>query len=401
MAENEGIEEFRHLIERSSLGTEGARRLRARTPQARAQMVAELAQCREALGASRKAGDKAAITIVLDKLTALYKALGRADDAAACRQEPLALRQDNFIDLFQKECHPVMLFLMRCGASIHDAEEATQDAFAALWQMAPGKLETVSNPSAWVRTVAYRKYLHTRRRLPAERRVIPESITAHDDTSLSAEALFVLDALRKLAPQQQAVMAFMIDGYATPEIASALGISEQKVRDLRKIARRTLAGQLAPGKKPAGEKKESRIDKIVANEISKIDRELYELLAATPPSARGGPLTESEEEQNLPLSGLEREILRRLAAGESDDSIARVLEYEGSLARQERATALRVRVGSGGLGRDELARELIRRYEAGESIRTIAATTGRSYGFVSRILVRNGVSLRGREDKRP
>jgi hypothetical protein len=36
------------------------------------------------------------------------------------------------------------------------------------------------------------------------------------------------------------------------------------------------------------------------------------------------------------------------------------------------------------------------RYDSGESIRALAATTGRSYGFVHRILTENGVSLRGR-----
>lgn len=47
------------------------------------------------------------------------------------------------------------------------------------------------------------------------------------------------------------------------------------------------------------------------------------------------------------------------------------------------------------------ARELIgidfrRRYENGESIRTLAASTGRSYGFVHRVLSEAGVQRRGR-----
>lgn len=37
-----------------------------------------------------------------------------------------------------------------------------------------------------------------------------------------------------------------------------------------------------------------------------------------------------------------------------------------------------------------------RRYLAGESIRSLAADLGRSYGFVHRILVDDGVALRGR-----
>lgn len=46
--------------------------------------------------------------------------------------------------------------------------------------------------------------------------------------------------------------------------------------------------------------------------------------------------------------------------------------------------------------RDRLAAELKRKYDAGQSIRALAAETGRSYGFVHRILSDAGVTLRGR-----
>jgi len=49
-----------------------------------------------------------------------------------------------------------------------------------------------------------------------------------------------------------------------------------------------------------------------------------------------------------------------------------------------------------GTQRSRLAADLTRRYDAGESIRTLAASTGRSYGFIHRILTETGVSLRGR-----
>ena len=49
-----------------------------------------------------------------------------------------------------------------------------------------------------------------------------------------------------------------------------------------------------------------------------------------------------------------------------------------------------------GEARQELTRDLVGRYEAGESIRELAASTARSYGFVHRILVEAGVTLRGR-----
>ena len=46
--------------------------------------------------------------------------------------------------------------------------------------------------------------------------------------------------------------------------------------------------------------------------------------------------------------------------------------------------------------RDRLAADLRRKYDGGESIRALAQSTGRSYGFVHRILSESGASLRGR-----
>jgi hypothetical protein len=49
-----------------------------------------------------------------------------------------------------------------------------------------------------------------------------------------------------------------------------------------------------------------------------------------------------------------------------------------------------------GTDRSKLATDLKARYDAGESIRSLASATGRSYGFIHRILTETGVALRGR-----
>jgi hypothetical protein len=49
-----------------------------------------------------------------------------------------------------------------------------------------------------------------------------------------------------------------------------------------------------------------------------------------------------------------------------------------------------------GTERDKLAGDLKRKYDAGNSIRALAESTGRSYGFIHRILSESGASLRGR-----
>lgn len=49
-----------------------------------------------------------------------------------------------------------------------------------------------------------------------------------------------------------------------------------------------------------------------------------------------------------------------------------------------------------GSDRDALASDLSEKYVNGASIRDLAAETGRSYGFVHRLLVESEVPLRGR-----
>ena len=49
-----------------------------------------------------------------------------------------------------------------------------------------------------------------------------------------------------------------------------------------------------------------------------------------------------------------------------------------------------------GAERGTLSDQLRKEYEAGRSIRAIAEETGRSYGFVHRVLQESGATLRGR-----
>jgi predicted transcriptional regulator len=49
-----------------------------------------------------------------------------------------------------------------------------------------------------------------------------------------------------------------------------------------------------------------------------------------------------------------------------------------------------------GTERDKLSATLMKKYNGGASIRELAGSTGRSYGFVHRVLSEAGVNLRGR-----
>lgn len=49
-----------------------------------------------------------------------------------------------------------------------------------------------------------------------------------------------------------------------------------------------------------------------------------------------------------------------------------------------------------GSERDKLGQDLRKKYEGGQSIRLLAESSGRSYGFVHRMLSESGATLRGR-----
>jgi hypothetical protein len=49
-----------------------------------------------------------------------------------------------------------------------------------------------------------------------------------------------------------------------------------------------------------------------------------------------------------------------------------------------------------GTERDRLTATLAKKYDGGASIRSLADSTGRSYGFIHRVLSESGVKLRGR-----
>jgi hypothetical protein len=49
-----------------------------------------------------------------------------------------------------------------------------------------------------------------------------------------------------------------------------------------------------------------------------------------------------------------------------------------------------------GAERDKLSTTLKKKYDGGASIRELASSTGRSYGFIHRVLSEAGANLRGR-----
>jgi DNA-directed RNA polymerase specialized sigma24 family protein len=179
--------------------------------------------------------------------------LATAGEAAALAGDArLAKIREDFLIFYDREYHGVVRFVMRCGASLLAAEDAVQDAFVDAWELTAriDAWTAITEPRGWIRRVALRKY----RRPPGKHRRPPTVSVGdlpempqpgHSQMDLTDGTLFVVAALRRLAPEMQAVMAFHLDGFTGPQIASQLGITAQKARDVLKAARKILARDLA------------------------------------------------------------------------------------------------------------------------------------------------------------
>jgi RNA polymerase sigma-70 factor (ECF subfamily) len=164
-----------------------------------------------------------------------------------------------WVDFYDAHYDRVVRFLMHNGASLADAQDAAQEAFSESWTLVnddPGRWQAVSSKAAWIRTVALRRYRRPpgpRRRPPAALREIPElpaSGPGHEE--LTIQAHLVLWALQALDEEARAVMAFDLDGIPTADIAGALDIAQQRVRDIKKKARATLKQLLDEKLDPEG-----------------------------------------------------------------------------------------------------------------------------------------------------
>jgi RNA polymerase sigma factor (sigma-70 family) len=150
-------------------------------------------------------------------------------------------------------------FVMLCGASLDEAQDAAQEAFIAVWhELGRGRWQEVANPEGWIRRVAIRQHGRTQRR---DRRLpivplpdLPDLEQPGLSTvDLTEETLEVMEALSALDPVLRAVIVYKMAGFTAAETGQELGLTEQKVRDQRKKAGRKLAKRFGGRKKQKGE----------------------------------------------------------------------------------------------------------------------------------------------------
>jgi RNA polymerase sigma factor (sigma-70 family) len=158
-----------------------------------------------------------------------------------------------WIDFYDAHYHRVVRFVMQDGACLDDARDAVQEAFVESWTLQasdPAKWAAITNKMAWIRVVALRKYRRppgprTRPRLARDAEIPDLPYLGPDPGELTVQTQMVLQALRNLDEEARAVMAFDLDDFPTADIAAALEITEQRVRDVKKKARAGLKPALA------------------------------------------------------------------------------------------------------------------------------------------------------------
>lgn len=144
-----------------------------------------------------------------------------------------------FATCYHAEFPALIAFLIRCGASYHDAADAAQEAFLALFK----QWGDVRKPRQWLRVVAFRIFL----RRPAGEESLLEAppdvsspLTASARFDFREEEKIVLYALSRLPQAQRAVLALHYDQFKTSEIAEILGMRQATVRKNLERARAAL-----------------------------------------------------------------------------------------------------------------------------------------------------------------
>lgn len=155
-------------------------------------------------------------------------------EAESLRQDPTVLEE--FEAFYRAEFRRLVGFVIKHGFSEHDAMDAAQEAFIQALQ----QWRQIREPRAWVRKVVMRC-------LPRSQDVpigdLPDQPDPLGLTSIdiAEQTPYLIKVLRRLPPQQRAVVTWKLDGFTAVEIGQALGMSPENVRKTLQRARAALS----------------------------------------------------------------------------------------------------------------------------------------------------------------
>jgi RNA polymerase sigma factor (sigma-70 family) len=132
---------------------------------------------------------------------------------------------------YRAEMPYLVRYLIQCfdKTDVRDAAEAAHSAFAELFE----QWDTVHNPRAWLRTVAFRQMLRqpVKAEYPLDIHHRPTAyLSASAEIELREEEQEVLTALRQLPLTQRQVLALIYDNFSYREIARIMDMKEPAVR---------------------------------------------------------------------------------------------------------------------------------------------------------------------------
>lgn len=161
------------------------------------------------------------------------------------------LGRDDLVSFVETEYSQVVASVALMTGDSDGAEDAVQDALAALWQRQDGFRP--DNVAAWVTVVAANGSRSTLRRRGAEARAFerlgPSATASNDDAaSRVSDAGLISAALAELPDRQrQIAVLYYLGDHSVHDIAVALEVSDGTVKTQLSRARTTLRASLERG----------------------------------------------------------------------------------------------------------------------------------------------------------
>ncbi|MGP3691318.1 RNA polymerase sigma factor [Streptomyces sp. IBSNAI002] len=148
--------------------------------------------------------------------------------------------RDDFEALYIVEMRALTVHLMYRGATPYEAADAAHEAFI---ELLPDRWRTVAHPRAYLRRVAWTKYLRQSGHRESPSDVVPDrpgGTCPVLEVILSESQERILAAVQQLPQAQREVIAWQLDGFDYAEIAAFTGKKEPALRTNAKRGRQRL-----------------------------------------------------------------------------------------------------------------------------------------------------------------